>query len=618
MGFKASHISVGDIDGDSYQDIVLSYFAPKKAAGGADESSGAYCNILWGGQKGFDAARSASLPANYLKSSALGDFDGDGNVDVALAIYQGERTFATKSFVYYGDGNRQFKKGQEGIPTEGAFYAVAVPSTNGAGDRVIFCNSRGGTVGEKIPCYLYWGGPLGFSEKRRMDIPFRSGDGASGADFNADGHVDLLAINSMHAKQTLAEDPIAGGNIFWGGPDGLNFHDDYTKRTILREEQLGTSNVADFNRDGYLDIVLGQFPVKDKEENVIIYYGSEEGYNSKNRVTIPSPGWSLGDIVADYNKDGWLDIAVMAGQNDSFRVFYGSPDGFDKDRVAVLDVPWCVDLETADFNKDGWLDMLAGTYSDTVNNHQDIGVSLFWGGPKGFQPWNKMTLPGYTPIGSIVADFDGDGFLDMFNPHYPLDITRENIPSYLYWGSPEGFKPENRTDLIIDAGHDGLAADFDKDGLIDLAVSCHTKHDDHHTFSKVFYNDGHRFENPRVEKLPTIGPHWTYNKDMGHIYDRSWRQTYTSSVFHWSRKSKKLTLTCVSDTPSGTELTFEVRSSANRGDLDDNRWRSLDRSGVSTVNTNDRYLQYRAKFNSDNGDRYPILKKVTVKVGEGS
>ena len=53
----------------------------------------------------------------------------------------------------------------------------------------------------------------------------------------------------------------------------------------------------------------------------------------------------------------------------------------------------------------------------------------------------------------------------------------EEVPLNLYWGGPDGFRPRRRTALINDSAADGLAADFNRDGLLDLAVVNHTVDD---------------------------------------------------------------------------------------------------------------------------------------------
>ena len=68
------------------------------------------------------------LVSPYTRASSVGDFDGDGNGDVALAIYQKENSFSADSIIMFGKGNRTFKQGEDGIPTYGAINAVTVPS----------------------------------------------------------------------------------------------------------------------------------------------------------------------------------------------------------------------------------------------------------------------------------------------------------------------------------------------------------------------------------------------------------------------------------------------------------------------------------------------------------
>ena len=357
--------------------------------------------------------------------------------------------------------------------------------------------------------------------------------------------------------------------------------------------------------------MLGQF----ENSSIIIYYGSKSGFTRENRRTIECPGRSLGIQLADYNKDNWLDIAVNSYNESVVRVFYGSPEGFAVTRKSEVDAPSVIDLETADLNKDGWLDIIACCYSDLDNNsHFDMGLLIFWGNPKGFSHANAQWLPSSTPLGPVVADFDGDGYLDLFAPSYHADLTREMLPSYLYWGSGNGFHTNDRVPFINNSASDGLAADFDKDGRLDLAVSNHTVDGDHHTFSKIFYNDGDRFSNPRIEKIPTVGPHWSNNEDMGHIYDRSWKQFYESSLLKWNNKRLRGNISYSAEIPEGSRLLLEVRSSENKADITNARWINISDSGQFILSPRDRYLQYKAVFVSDNGDRFPVLDKVRIEL----
>ena len=606
---NASGIVTGDIDKDGYNDLLISSFSQRFAAGGeflgAKEGFSEAVNILWGTENGFSLSHSTSLKAKNLSSSAFGDFDGDGINDVAIAINRGDVDFKAQSIIYYGLGNRKFVKGEVGINTIGAFHVLAVPVKNSKRSKVIFANSMGGRIDEKCSSYLYWGGADGFREKNRVEIPMRSAYEATAADFNADGETDLVILDAMHGGQTLAEDPWAGANIFRGKGGNI----DFTKRSVLSESECGSSNTADLNKDGYLDLVLGQFA----NSSILIYYGSKTGFSNDHRVSIPCSGRSLGLQLADYNKDGWLDIAVASYAESLVKIYYGSADGFDISRKGEVDAPSVIDLETADFNKDGWLDIVGCCYNDKPNNsHFDMGVLLFWGGPKGFHQTNAQWLPASCPLGPVVADLDSDGYLDLFIPSYHADLTRETIPSYIYWGGTDGFHPRNRTPLINDSGSDGLAADFNKDGKLDIAVSNHSMDGNHNTSSKVFYNDGNRFSNPRIEKIPTVGPHWSMNEDMGNIYDRSWKQNYESSIFQWNKKRIEGRIDCIAEIPNGTQLVLWIRSSARKAGLASENWIRTDNTGHFKINPENRFLQYKAIFISDNGDRFPVLDKVTI------
>jgi hypothetical protein len=418
--------------------------------------------------------------------------------------------------------------------------------------------------------------------------------------------VDLLLINAGHGRQV--HNPDQGANLFWGGPDGFS-HDN---KIVLREEHLATSNVGDLNRNGYLDIVLGSFQRSDHDSNALtIYYGSADGYTQENRFTLPMDRRSVGTVIADFNRDEWLDLAVTCYNTHRVFIFWGGEDGFKEENKQVLAVPSALGIETADLNGDGHLDLIVGIYNDPVTKENDTGIFIFWGSEGGFSPWNVQWLPGHTPLGFTVADFDGDGYLDLFTPHYHANGRREQIPSFLYWGGPDGFRPDRKTQLINDSADDSLAGDFNGDGLLDLAVVNHARHGDHHTYSKIFYNDGNRFQDPKVTKLPTRGAHWMYHQDTGHIYHRRWEQVYESRVLAWDQERAQGRLDFQAQVPGESKLEFSVRTGSDRAGLESAAWVDV-REHRFQLLADDRYLQYRARFISDNGDRYPTLERVEV------
>lgn len=611
---NASHIAVGYLNGDAHPDLVLTDFTLARAGGGeaagAADSVAEPVQILWGSTDGFDTARSTGLAIAYARSSAVGDLDGDGHQDLAVAVHQSSKQFETDSLVFFGTGSSLLDQHPLTLRTLGATDTAIVPPGGSLPGRVLFCNSLGGTVAERVPLQVYWGGSGGFSASNRWEIPFQSGYEASAADLDRDGYPDLIVLNSQHAGEAAATDPTAGANILWGGPGGFDLEE---RRTVVRERNLGSSNVADLNRDGYLDLVLGAFEAKKGKNYLVIRYGSKEGFAPSDRLALPFDYRTVGSLVADLNGDDWLDTAFVSSQQNRLHILWGGPDKFSTERRSQLRTPFPISLETADFNGDGQLDLAVGSYMDPVSHHHDMGLSIFWGDGGEFRSSNAQWLPGFTPIGIAVADFDGDGHLDLFSPHYLAELTRESVASYLYWGGPQGFGTRNRTILITDSAHDAMAGDFDQDGRLDLAVSCHTRDGNHHTDSKVFYNDGNRFRNPRVETLPTIGTHWMWIQDVGHIHHRQWKQVYRSSVFAWDRKVSAGRLTFRAEQPKGTGLSFEVRSSADSKELADQAWRPLE-EGAFELSPGDRRLQYRVVLESGNGDLFPVLDRVEIQL----
>jgi hypothetical protein len=610
----ASSITAGDIDDDGNTDLVVARFSVLLASGGemkAGINTGENnIKILWGNKGNFSASDMTPLDAPFTAATAIADLDGDGHPDIVCATYQGKTTFTTESIIYFGKENRKFQRSEKGITSSGAFHVSVIPAGKNNAAAVAISNSKTGTLNEEVPLLLYYGSASGFKKDNRLEIPFFSGYQSSAADLNEDGFVDLVAINSMHGGQT--DNPYRGVNIFWGAKNGFDFKN---RRTVLNEKNASTSNIADLNKDGYLDIIVGFFDEYDKSPTkLVIYYGSAKGYELKNRVSILSEGRSSSPTVADYNKDGWLDIAVSSYTNDRIRIFWGGPKGFTEKHQQAIFFPSVIDLETADLNSDGYLDLIASSYNDKINLHHDSGVEIFWGGPNGFKEWNAQWLPGNTVLGTVAADFDKDGYPDLFFPSYHADITRESLPMYLYWGGPNGFTVTQRTTFIGDSGADALAADFDHDGKIDLAVASHATNGFHtNAVSKIYYNDGNRFQSSdmKIDSLPSPGCHWMWNYDMGNIYTRKSEQTYTSAPINWTKNNTHGKITDEAVIPTNTSLIVAVRSAITEDSICKKDWKTVDTNNF-TVGVDDRYMQYKLILSSGNGDRYPVVSDITV------
>ena len=615
----ATHLAFGRLDGDEWPDLVLTDLKPiypsAKTPAGTSSSS---VRILWGGSAGVTPENQTELSIPNAVSTAIGDLNTDGHGDLLVAVYQGDRSLKASSLIFFGAGNRQLPTRGAVVATEGA-QGVTVARVNDRSKPVaVFANSQHRTLDDAVPLRLYWGIPGGFSRDRFVDIPNLSGYKSSASDLNADGHVDMIVINGGDiSEEAAARAPDTGINIYWGGSKGnmdspgpTKF--DFTRRDILPEKHLGSINVADLNRDGHLDLVLGAFEsASHPDTDIVIYYGAAGGFAPEHRKTIPVPGRSIGCLIADYNQDGELDIVIGSYTTNQVVTYWGKGGTYSSDRKSVLQYPAPIDLEAADFNADGWLDLVVASYEDSVAHHHDTGSSIFWGSAGGWHQSRSQWLPGMTPLGLAVADLDGDGHLDLVSPHYHGELSREQLPCYIFWGSTTGFAARNRTSLIVDSASEVVIADFNGDKRPDLAFAAHSIDPGHLLESPIFFNDGNRFASPKTQFLPAVGPHYMWVQDIGNIATRRPEEHFISRIHTWDTAQRSGRISIDGTMPLQSRVGVEVRSAASTDGIKTSTWRLVE-AGSFTLPGHDRALQYRLTLQSENGDAYPIVRKVNV------
>jgi hypothetical protein len=152
--FPASHIACADIDGDSLDDLVFTNLAVGRAMGGEQTAAKStdHVRIMWGNGNVPDKSKSSQISATYAAAVAPADLNGDGQLDLAIAVYQTAKTFAAESKILFNKGSREFRVEPFVVSTSGASDVIAVSERGVSGGAVVFCNSLGGTPGDGRIC----------------------------------------------------------------------------------------------------------------------------------------------------------------------------------------------------------------------------------------------------------------------------------------------------------------------------------------------------------------------------------------------------------------------------------------------------------------------------------
>jgi hypothetical protein len=177
------------------------------------------------------------------------------------------------------------------------------------------------------------------------------------------------------------------------------------------------------------------------------------------RADYASATGGRGVTSADFNRDGWIDIAVANHNPDGISVLLNQRGtGFAHSFIAQAGGPF--EVTTGDLNNDGLPDIV-------VANADGNMINVAFGLPSGgFRTPLQIGAMG-NPRGVTVADMDGDGKQDLVYTQYYFQGVQ-----ILYGDGAGNFDNRGIGSGGVGPNPQGVvAADFNTDGRMDMAVA---------------------------------------------------------------------------------------------------------------------------------------------------
>jgi len=300
-------------------------------------------------------------------------------------------------------------------------------------------------------------------------------------DLDADGWKDFVSVQ------------IESIEVFMNDQTG-HFVEATSSSNIFHDRSTFSLAAADYDVDGDIDLFFGHWGATWRLDEALTQYlwqndGSGFFTDVTDQVAISdeesSPGMaaenSFTPTFADIDSDGYPDMLLVSDFASTQVLRNESGQAFVDATTTVISDENGMGSAVGDYDRDGDLDWFVSSINDGDDSDEDDTGNRLYRNVDGLGNFEDVTdeagvRDGYWGWGSCFADFDNDGYLDLFHTNgvEDFDDRYSDDPSRLFMSNRDGTFTERSESAGIShvgQGRGVACVDYNNDGKLDIFIA---------------------------------------------------------------------------------------------------------------------------------------------------